>query len=155
MTNKQQLMDLQKQKRLDRSKILLNAMKHGTQAGEIVFSDEKMFTLEAKLNSQNNRILAKNVNSISPSLKTVFCRQKPASVMVWAAISESWRSFLIFVKEGFWEERIVASFITGPEPSGLLCVVHLGEGNSKKLPRSTMGKNSPRNVLCRSKEFQM
>jgi len=100
MTNRQQLTDLQKQKRLDRSKILLNAMKDGTQAGEIVFSDEKMFTVEAKFNSQNDRILAKSADSIPPSIKTVFRRQKPASVMVWAAISESWRSPLIFVKEG-------------------------------------------------------
>ena len=91
MTNRQQLTDLQKQKRLDRSKILLNAMKDGTQAGEIVFSDEKMFTVEAKFNSQNDRILAKSADSIPPSVKTVFRRQKPASVMVWAAISESWR----------------------------------------------------------------
>ena len=100
MTNRQQLTDLQKQKRLDRSKILLNAMKDGTQAGEIVFSDEKMFTVEAKFNSQNDRILAKSADSIPPSVKTVFRRQKPASVMVWAAVSESWRSPLIFVKEG-------------------------------------------------------
>jgi len=100
MTSRQQLTALQKQKRMERSKILLNAMKDGTQAGEIVFSDEKMFTVEAKFNSQNDRILAKSADSIPTSVKSVFHRQKPASVMVWAAISESWRSPLIFVKEG-------------------------------------------------------
>ena len=73
-TNSQQLTDLQKQKRLERSKILLNAMKDGTQAGEIVFSDEKLFTVEAKFNSQNDRILAKSADSIPPSVKTVFRR---------------------------------------------------------------------------------
>ena len=40
-------------------KILLNAIKDGTQAGEIIFSDEKMFTVEAKFNSQNDKIFGK------------------------------------------------------------------------------------------------
>ena len=33
-------------------------------------------------------------------MKSVFRRQRPASVMIWAAISKSWKSPLIFVKEG-------------------------------------------------------
>ena len=59
-----------------------------------------MFTVEAKFNSQRDRILAKSADSVSPSVKTVYRRQKPANVMVWATISESWRSPLVFVKEG-------------------------------------------------------
>ena len=69
-------------------------------AGEIIFCGEKIFTIKAKFISQNDRILAKSANSIPCLLKSVYRRQKPASVTVWAAISESWRSPLIFVKEG-------------------------------------------------------
>ena len=36
-------------------------------AGEIIFSDEKMFTVEAKFNSQDDRILAKSADSIPTS----------------------------------------------------------------------------------------
>ena len=46
-------------------------MKDGTQASEIIFSDERMFTLEVKLNSQENRILAKNANSISTHIHEI------------------------------------------------------------------------------------
>ena len=75
-------------------------MKDGMQAGQIIFSDEKIFTAEAKFNSQNDRILAKSADSTPTSVKSVFRRQKPAYVMVWAAVSESWKFPLIFVKEG-------------------------------------------------------
>ena len=99
MTNRHQLTALQKQKRMERAKILLNGMKDGIDAGKIVFFDKKIFTVEAQFNSQNDRILAKSANNIPSSINSVYCCQKPASVMVWAAISENWRSPLIFVKE--------------------------------------------------------
>ena len=89
---------------MERAKIILNQMKNDTITGEIIFSDEKIFIIEAKFNSQNDRILAKSTNSIPCSL-----HQKPASVMVWAAIPESWRSPLIFVKEG---AKVNASILT-------------------------------------------
>ena len=100
MTRRQQLTTLQKKKRMERAKILLNRLKDGTNSDDIIFSDEKMFDVEAKFNTQNDRILAKSADCIPNSVKSVFRCQKPASVMVWAAISESWRSPLIFVKEG-------------------------------------------------------
>ena len=100
MSNRQQLTALQKQKRLERSKILLNQIKNGTSACEIIFSDKKIFTIKAKFNFQNDKILAKSADSIPSNLKMVYRRQKPALIMVWAAISESWRSSLLFVKKG-------------------------------------------------------
>ena len=54
-----------KQKRLDRSKVLLNELKRGT-AGETVWSDEKIFTVEQAHNRRNDRILAKS-HLISPT----------------------------------------------------------------------------------------
>lgn len=100
LKTRQQLTVLQKRKREERARLLLNFMKSGTQTGEIVFSDEKMFTVEAQFNSQNDRVLAKSSGSVSEEVLTVYRRQKPASVMVWAAVSKSWKSPLIFVKEG-------------------------------------------------------
>ena len=40
-----QLTDLQKKMRVDRAQVLLNFMKDGMQKGDIVFSDEKLFTV--------------------------------------------------------------------------------------------------------------
>ena len=53
-------------------------MKDGTQTGEIIFSDKKMFSVKAKFNPQNDRIVSNSADSIPPSVKTVFCHQKPA-----------------------------------------------------------------------------
>ena len=97
---RQLLTDLQKQKRKERAKILLNCLKGGTEKGEIVFSDEKLFSVEAKFNTQNDRILGKSPKDLPDHLRFVSRRQKPSSVMVWGAISKSWKSPLIFVKEG-------------------------------------------------------
>ena len=97
---RQLLTDLQKQKRKERAKILLNRLKGGTEKGEIVFSDKKLFSVEAKFNTQNDRILGKPPKDLPDHLRFVSRRQKPSSVMVWGAISKSWKSPLIFVKEG-------------------------------------------------------
>ena len=75
-------------------------MKDGTDAWKIIFSDEKISSVEAQFNSQNDRILAKSADSTPSSINSVYRRPKPASAMVWAAISENWRSPLIFVKKG-------------------------------------------------------
>ena len=94
------LTDVQNVKRLERSKILLNVLKKSTKVAEIVFSDEKLFTVEAKFNSQNDRVYLKKQGNISNNLTTVFRRQKPLSVMVWAAVSKSWKSPIIFIERG-------------------------------------------------------
>ena len=100
MTNRHQLMALQKQKRMERATILLNRMKDGTNAGKIFFSDEKILSVEVHLNSQNDKSLAKSADNIPSSINFIYRRQKPASAMVWATISENWRFTFIFVKEG-------------------------------------------------------
>ena len=55
----QHLKELQKEKRLTRAKILLNKLKDGTDTSEVIFSEEKLLTVEAVCNRQNDRILAK------------------------------------------------------------------------------------------------
>ena len=75
-------------------------MKDGMQKGDIVFSDEKLFTVEAKFNLQNDRVLAQKCDNIPEHLKTVYHQQKPALVMVWAAFSKTCKSPLAFIKQG-------------------------------------------------------
>ena len=54
LKKRQHLTVFQKRKRAERAVLLLNLQKSCTQKGEIVFSDEKMFTVEAKFNPQND-----------------------------------------------------------------------------------------------------
>ena len=77
-----------KQKRLERSKILLKKFRSGT-AGEIVWSDEKIFTVEMAHNRRNDRIIGRSTKDISCDQKTVHRTMKPVSVMVWATVSNS------------------------------------------------------------------
>ena len=81
-----------------RAKILLDKLKAGTDTSEIIFSDKKLFTVEVE--QQNNRVLAKSSADIPDSTRSIFRQQKPSSVMVWAAISKTWKSPLIFVPQG-------------------------------------------------------
>lgn len=99
LQKRQTLSEAVKKKRLERSKALLRELKSGT-AGEIVWSDEKIFTVEMAHNRRNDRIIGKSAKDIPYNQKTVHRTMKPASVMVWAAVSETWRSPLIFVEQG-------------------------------------------------------
>lgn len=66
-----------------------------------IWSDEKIFTVEPQINQQNDRVLGKSTSSIDPAIRTVYRRQKPAGVMVWAAVaSDGTKSPLVFIKEG-------------------------------------------------------
>ena len=64
---------------------------------DLIFSDEKLFTVEAAFNHRNDRVLSKSLQDIPPGLKKVRRTQKPASVMVWEAASSEGKSSLIFV----------------------------------------------------------
>ena len=88
-----------KQKRLERSKILLKKFKSGT-AGEIIWSSKKIFTVEMAHNRRNDRIIERSIKDIPCDQKTVHRTMKPVSVMVWVVVSKSWRSPLIFVNQG-------------------------------------------------------
>lgn len=88
-----------KAKRLSRCREILKRLK-SDMLPNIIFSDEKLFTVEAAPNTQNDRIISSNISAVPIETKSIFKRQKPASVMVWAGISERGRSPLIFVPEG-------------------------------------------------------
>ena len=97
---RQLLSEASKLKRLQRSKILLNFLHDGTQL-PILWTDEKLFTVQAIHNTQNDRNWIESRNSIPVERRTSFRRQKPASVMVWAGVTSSGlKTPLIFIDVG-------------------------------------------------------
>ena len=75
-----------KKKRLDRAKVLVN---------------EKLFTVQAVHNHQNDRIWLPDINMVPVEHRSSFRRQKPTSVMVWAGTtSKGLKTPLIFIEEG-------------------------------------------------------
>ena len=58
----------------------------------LIFSDKKLFTVEAIFKSQNNRVLSKSKHTIPKVLKKTTRTQKSAFLMVWAAVSPNRRS---------------------------------------------------------------
>ncbi|KAI6650908.1 Carnitine O-palmitoyltransferase 1, liver isoform isoform X2 [Oopsacas minuta] len=67
---------------------------------QILFSDEKLFTVQQVLNKQNHRILATDKSTLPESTFRVSRTQKPASVMVWAGVTATGRTPLIFIPKG-------------------------------------------------------
>ena len=68
--------------------------KNGT-LPNIIFSDEKLITVQQSHNHQNDRILLKSIAAIPGNAGKVFRSQKLASVMVWAAVSKRGKTPLI------------------------------------------------------------
>ena len=87
------------QLRLQRSKALLLRFADAD-VEKILFTDEKIFTIEAVSNRQNDRIIAPRVSDISNEVRIVSHTQHPQSVMVWAGVSANSRTDLVFVPEG-------------------------------------------------------
>lgn len=92
--------DAQKEKRLRRSKILLNELRRDTDAHEVVFSDEKLFSIEACFNRKNDLVIGRTSKDVPKNARVIARRQKPASVMVWAGVSKTWKSPLFFIPMG-------------------------------------------------------
>jgi inhibitor of nuclear factor kappa-B kinase subunit alpha len=93
------LTDKMKQVRFERSKALLRRVA-SRRWETVVFSDEKVFTIEQSLNKQNDRIWMASLPSSNSSFQMAARSQKPASLMVWAAITSNGKSPLHFVKPG-------------------------------------------------------
>ena len=81
-TKAQLLTPAAKTKRLQRAKLLLKNLRDGTQP-PVMWTDEKLFTVQAVHNHQNGWIWAANKQGIPLNNRLMFQRQKPASVMVW------------------------------------------------------------------------
>jgi hypothetical protein len=95
----QLLTEKMKRVRLERAKVLLqlDAVRDWE---TIVFSDEKIFTIEQRLNSQNDRMWLSPSSAASINDRRVSRSQKPASVMVWAAVTATGKTPLHFVDPG-------------------------------------------------------
>ncbi|PIO67302.1 hypothetical protein TELCIR_10951, partial [Teladorsagia circumcincta] len=90
----QKLTDAQKEKKKKRSKQLLRKFADGRHS-KILFTDEKLFTVEQVVNKQNDRVYA-----VSNPYATVSRSSHPASVMVFAGITADGKTPLWFVPEG-------------------------------------------------------
>ncbi|KAI6658827.1 MhmaT1 transposase [Oopsacas minuta] len=87
------------QKGLERWKGLLQRL--GTEDFEkIIFSDEKLFTVEEATNRQNDRILSTTAKDIPEEVKFVDRVQKPQCVMVWGRSDGQFED-----KSDFYPER--------------------------------------------------
>ncbi|KAI6653049.1 hypothetical protein LOD99_3885 [Oopsacas minuta] len=95
----QLLSEVNKRRRYEKCLILGKRFTGGTHQS-IVFSDEKIFTVEIAYNRQSSRILAPDQKSISSSIRTIERTQKPASVMVWGAITSDRRTPLVVIDKG-------------------------------------------------------
>ena len=70
----------------------------GTQP-QVLWTDEKLFTVQAVHNHQNDRIWLPDINMVPVERRSSFRRQKPPSVMVWAgATSKGLKTPLIFIE---------------------------------------------------------
>ena len=89
-----------KAKRMSRAKLLLEKLKDDSQP-PVLWTDEKLFTVQAVHNHQNDRIWAVNKEDIPLNERIAYKRQKPASVMVWAGVTSTGeKTPLIFIEEG-------------------------------------------------------
>ena len=88
-----------KTKRPQRAKLLLENLRDGMQP-PVVWADEKLFSVQAVHNPQNDRIYAVNKSGIHLNDRLMFRRQKPASVMVWTGVTFTGeKNPLIFIEE--------------------------------------------------------
>uniref|UniRef100_A0A8R1I9L0 DDE_3 domain-containing protein n=1 Tax=Caenorhabditis japonica TaxID=281687 RepID=A0A8R1I9L0_CAEJA len=98
MTKAAILSERNKEKRLQKAKSLFADTRNG-QHLVTVFSDEKLFTVEAEFNSQNHRVLAKDLQKAFDKGKTVHRVSHPAKVMVFGAICSTGKCPLVFVEK--------------------------------------------------------
>ena len=54
----------------------------------VIWTDEKIFTVQRIFNHQNDRLYAVNYDDIPEGERTMFFRQHPASVMVWGGVTD-------------------------------------------------------------------
>jgi len=93
------LSDLQKSKRVERCRLLRRRFSEKS-VKKIVFSDEKIFLIEQKLNAQNDRVYVASIKDLPEGLRAVQREQFPGGVMVFAAASFDHKFPLKFVENG-------------------------------------------------------
>lgn len=85
--------------RLERCKRLLR--KHANDRGKnILFTDEKIFTIEESYNQQNDRVYARSSKEVPIHKKLVIRAHHPSSVMVWLGVSYNGVTDVHFCQKG-------------------------------------------------------
>lgn len=98
-TKRHMLTAKQKKARVQKCRSLLR--RHAGESWKsILFTDEKIFTVEASLNRQNDRVYARSVADIPSTKRRVIRSHHPGSVMVWCGVSWEGKADLHFVKQG-------------------------------------------------------
>lgn len=85
--------------RASRSKRLLKEHANGSYRN-ILFTDEKIFTVEEKFNRQNDRVYARNSQEAAKKIQKVERGHHPASVMVWWGVAYDGVTPLHFCEQG-------------------------------------------------------
>ena len=88
------------EKRLTRSTLLLRWLEMWNRIS-VIWTDEKLFTVEAAFNRQNDRVMAVSIEDVPMDQRTVCRSQGAASVMVWAGVTSCGKKTpLIFIDKG-------------------------------------------------------
>jgi transposase len=95
----QDLTPAQKAVRLERCKAL-KRLHEANDLKNLVFSDEKIFTVQQYVNKQNDRVWLEGKSNDNFDKRVALRKQAPASVMVWAAVTANGRSPLVFIDQG-------------------------------------------------------
>lgn len=91
------LNDTMKARRLEKSRRMLRLL-GGARLSKVLFTDEKIFTIEPLHNRQNRRQLLKKGQQKTTAAKTIGRSHFPASVMVWAGICATGKTPLVFIE---------------------------------------------------------
>lgn len=100
------LTEAMKQQRLQKCRKLSEMLRSEPQM-IILFTDEKLFTVEQAHNRQNHRQLLPINTARSDRFKTVARSHHPASVMVWGGICATGKTPLVFLQKGLKENAKV------------------------------------------------
>ncbi len=92
VTKFQGLTAKQREKRLERCKVLLNKLKNGKDK-ILVFSNEKKWTVDAVSNSRSTRYIAKRPTDVPPSVRFMGRTKHPASCMMLGYIRSDGKAF--------------------------------------------------------------
>ncbi|CAO4363115.1 unnamed protein product [Caenorhabditis nigoni] len=92
----QYLSERSKKNRFQKSKKLLAALT-ARRLSEVIWTDEKIFTIRPIPNSQNQRQLLQKDEARSPKRKMAFNQMFPQSVMVWAGFTSEGKAPLVFI----------------------------------------------------------
>ena len=97
MSNARLLSEPMKMKRKDKANFFVERLTDDTQP-PVLWTDEKLFPVQAIENPQNDRIYGRNKEEISVESRLLFRRQKPAQLW-WGVTSTGLKTPLIFIDE--------------------------------------------------------